>query len=146
MVKVSGNRGYVLRSEASRVPEVDQPGRFLVTATDSGGDFMVAEIESGPVPRSALHVHHHHDEVMVLLEGRVLGAIGDEEFEIRPGDTVFLPRGIPHRVEIPEGAKYLLIGSAGYERSRGELGVPFRKGLDGKAFYDEVDGVDFVAD
>ena len=81
-----------------------------------------------------------------MLEGQILGMVGDQDFEIGPGDTVFLPRGIPHRVEIPKGAKYLLIGSAGYEQSRGELGISIRKGLTGKAFYDEVGGVDFVAD
>jgi len=140
------DRGYILRSEERRAPEVEQPGRFLVTAEDSGGDFMIAEIDTGPMPRSALHVHHHNDEVVILLKGHVLGTIGNEDFEAGPGDTIFLPRGIPHSLEIPEGAKYLLVGSGGYERSRGELGVPIRKGLTGQAFYDEVDGVDFVAD
>jgi len=140
------DRGYVLKSGESRESENTQPGRFLVTANDSSGDFMIAEITSGQIPRSALHVHHHHDEVMIVLDGRVTGVIDAEEFTAGPGDTIFLPRGVPHRVEVPDEARYLLAASGGYERSRAELGRSIRKGLTGKAFYDKVDGVDFIAD
>jgi len=45
------------------------------------------------VPR---HVHAHHDEFGLLVQGRGRVFIGDETHEVRPGSTWAIPRGVPH--------------------------------------------------
>lgn len=49
--------------------------------------------ESGGPP---MHVHHREDEVFRVIEGRFRMRVGDQDFEAGPGDTLFLPRGVPH--------------------------------------------------
>lgn len=52
----------------------------------------VDEAKGGP-PR---HVHHEQDEWFYVLEGAYVLIVGEERFELGPGDSVFAPRGIPH--------------------------------------------------
>ncbi len=67
-----------------------------VTPGDSGGDLYVIEhsdeAKGGP-PR---HVHHQQDEWFYVLEGSYRLEVGDERFELGPGDSVFAPREVPH--------------------------------------------------
>ena len=63
---------------------------------DSGGDLYVIEhsdeARGGP-PR---HVHHEQDEWFYVLEGSYRVEVGDERFDLGPGDSVFAPREVPH--------------------------------------------------
>lgn len=63
---------------------------------DTGGDLYVIEhtdeAKGGP-PR---HVHHAQDEWFRVLGGAYRLEIGDERFELAPGDCAFAPRGVPH--------------------------------------------------
>ena len=43
-----------------------------------------------------LHVHHHQDEIFKVIEGEYVFIVGDEKFELSAGDTIFLPRKVPH--------------------------------------------------
>ena len=60
------------------------------------------------VPRTA-HYHPHCAEFFMVLEGR--GCIWwDGEFhDVRPGDTVFLPKGVPHATVPTGGAPMRLL-------------------------------------
>jgi mannose-6-phosphate isomerase-like protein (cupin superfamily) len=72
--------------------------------------------ESGGPP---MHVHHREDEVFRVVEGRFRMQVGDEAFEAGPGDTLFLPRGVPHCFfSVGGGAGRLLIAlqPGGFER------------------------------
>lgn len=42
------------------------------------------------------HVHDGEDEVFLLLEGEMTVRCGTDEFHVRVGDFVFLPRDVPH--------------------------------------------------
>jgi quercetin dioxygenase-like cupin family protein len=46
---------------------------------------------AGPV-----HVHDREDETVFLLEGEGTVWSGDQRWTVRSGDTVFLPRQVPH--------------------------------------------------
>lgn len=67
-----------------------------VPPADSAGDLYVIEhsdeAKGGP-PR---HVHHAQDEWFYVLEGAYVLEVGEERFELGPGDSVFAPRGVPH--------------------------------------------------
>jgi quercetin dioxygenase-like cupin family protein len=45
---------------------------------------------------SPLHVHEREDEQFLVLEGSVGFVLGDERVIAGPGESLFLPRGIPH--------------------------------------------------
>ena len=44
----------------------------------------------------SLHVHFHQDEVFYVVDGKYRFVAGDETMMMGPGDTIFLPRNIPH--------------------------------------------------
>jgi mannose-6-phosphate isomerase-like protein (cupin superfamily) len=73
--------------------------RILVTGAMTGGALTIWEeiVEPGWGP--PLHIHHREDEVFHVLEGRLRLWCGEERLEAGAGDTVVLPRGVPHRFE-----------------------------------------------
>ncbi len=42
------------------------------------------------------HIHHHHDEVIVFLEGEADFRLGDEIIRVRAGDVAVVPAGTAH--------------------------------------------------
>lgn len=93
--------------------------RILVTAAETGGSLGIWEeiVEPGWGP--PLHIHYAEDEMFYVLEGRVRIWCGEESFEVTPGATAVLPRGVPHRFENVGGstARMLIaVTPGGFER------------------------------
>ncbi len=68
---------------------------FKVTPKDSTGIFIIENTfheKGGP----AKHLHYEQDEWFYAVEGVFLFEIGQEQFELQPGDSVLAPRKIPH--------------------------------------------------
>jgi quercetin dioxygenase-like cupin family protein len=75
------------------------PGRdliFKVTGEDTGGafDYAIVEVEARNGP--PLHVHHHREEAIHILQGRFKLRIGEEESILERGGFALMPAGIPH--------------------------------------------------
>lgn len=68
---------------------------FKVTPED-GGDVLVLENAFHAPGGPARHRHHDQDEWFVALEGEFVFEVGTERFRLRPGDTLWAPRGVPH--------------------------------------------------
>ena len=68
-----------------------------ISGEDSNGDLAVFE-QSGLTPNGGppLHIHPEQDEWFFILEGEYHFKVGDEEFDMKAGDTIFLPRNVPH--------------------------------------------------
>ena len=50
-------------------------------------------------PRTSIHKKHAHpdaEELMYILKGRGVSGVCDEQFEVAPGDTIWVPRGAMH--------------------------------------------------
>ena len=50
-------------------------------------------------PHTSIHKKHAHteaEEIMYILKGRGVSGLGDQEFEVGPGDTLWIPRGAVH--------------------------------------------------
>jgi quercetin dioxygenase-like cupin family protein len=47
------------------------------------------------------HVHRHAEEVIYIVSGKGIGGVGDKEFEMVAGDTVWVPRGEVHWASNP---------------------------------------------
>jgi quercetin dioxygenase-like cupin family protein len=88
-------------------------------ASDEGAD-PVSVIESlapeGDSP--PLHIHHTEDEIFHVLEGDVRVRVGDQEVQLRTGETALGPRGIPHsyRVESNQARMLVITGAGDFER------------------------------
>ncbi len=63
------------------------------------------------------HFHHDEDETFHILQGRFRFQRGDEVRHLVAGETIHLPRGVPHgfRVVSPEGGRCLTITLGGFE-------------------------------
>lgn len=78
---------------------------------DTGGDLYVIEHSDAATGGPPRHVHHAQDEWFYILEGAYVVEIGEERFEVGPGDSVFAPRRVPHVwAHTNEGAGRMLIG------------------------------------
>jgi mannose-6-phosphate isomerase-like protein (cupin superfamily) len=44
----------------------------------------------------ARHLHIEQDELFYVLEGEYLIEVGQERFNLKPGDSILAPRKVPH--------------------------------------------------
>jgi len=68
---------------------------FKVTPKDNNGIFIIENTfheKGGP----AKHLHHDQDEWFYAVEGEFILEVGQEQFRLKPGDSVLAPRKIPH--------------------------------------------------
>lgn len=72
------------------------PLQIKVSTDDTAGALFVfehADMGKGGPPR---HFHYEQDEWFHAVKGNFLFEVGDERFTLRPGDSLFAPRMIPH--------------------------------------------------
>lgn len=68
-----------------------------ISGKDTENDLAVFE-QSGLTPKGGppLHIHPNQDEWFYIVEGEYLFQVGDDKYQMKPGDTIFLPRKVPH--------------------------------------------------
>jgi mannose-6-phosphate isomerase-like protein (cupin superfamily) len=79
-------------------PEVitDRPGRRVVLLADSDA-LAVTETVYGPGERGPdLHVHRHHADVFVVVDGEIELTAGDRVLTVPAGSFVLVPAGVVH--------------------------------------------------
>jgi mannose-6-phosphate isomerase-like protein (cupin superfamily) len=72
------------------------PLQIKVSSKDTDGSFFAfehAKMGKGGPPR---HFHYEQDEWFYAMEGEFAFEVGNDKFVLRPGDTLFAPRMIPH--------------------------------------------------
>lgn len=68
-----------------------------VSGKDTDGSLAVFEQTSlSPKRGTPLHVHHFQDELFYVLDGEYAFQVGEERHELKTGDSIFLPRKVPH--------------------------------------------------
>ncbi|MBS1918286.1 MAG: cupin domain-containing protein [Bacteroidetes bacterium] len=81
-----------------------------VSARDTGGALLVYDTVRHEKGGPALHLHHSQDEMFYVIKGEFLVKVGDDTFSLKPGDTAFAPRKIPHAfAKTSEGEGQMLI-------------------------------------
>lgn len=75
-----------------------QAGHCLLAGSDTAGTLSLWVSIVHPGSHAPFHVHSREDETFYVLSGEMQARIGDEYHTLRAGDSVFLPRGIPHRL------------------------------------------------
>ena len=68
-----------------------------ISGKDTRGDLAIFEQTSLSQGRGTpLHIHHSQDEIFYVIEGAYYFQVGDEKFHLAVGDSIFLPRKVPH--------------------------------------------------
>ena len=130
-------RGIIRGPGASR--RIDLGGfevLVLADATDTDGAFSLietAETEVGAGP--PLHVHRDAIESFVVLAGRYVMVIEDEETECAAGSFILVPRGVRHtfRSASPDSRKLNLYTPAAMVGYFDELAAGIAAGIDESA-------------
>lgn len=81
-----------------------------ISGNDTNNELSVFE-QIGQTPNGGppLHIHIDQDEWFFVTEGEYLFQCGSEQFHMKAGDTIFLPRNVPHAfVQLTEKAKTIV--------------------------------------
>lgn len=95
------NKGFVVKATESRFNEKTliggkSPNDIKVSLKDTNGDLTVFEYTGNEKGGPPLHVHSHQDEIFFIVQGEYLFQVGNDKHTLKAGDTIFLPRTIPH--------------------------------------------------
>lgn len=72
------------------------PGVIVRILTD-GDNITLVEVDLEPGSVVPMHTHVN-EQSGTLMSGRMKFEIGDETFEVKPGDAWMIPSGVPHEV------------------------------------------------
>lgn len=99
---------------------------ILIGGEETGGRFSLVEAVQRPGCEPPLHVHEEADETFYVLEGEIQVMIGGEVHLLSGGDSIFLPRGVPHTFRIKSAVARGLnfMTPAGFEEWFRTLGKP----------------------
>lgn len=82
-----------------------------ISGSDTDGGLAIFEQTSLSQGKGTpLHVHHFQNEVFYVLEGKYFFRVGDDEFHLSEGDSIFLPQKVPHAwIQISKKGKMTVI-------------------------------------
>ncbi|MBL7729286.1 MAG: cupin domain-containing protein [Dinghuibacter sp.] len=97
----SVNTPFVVNAGESRFGEVIKflgvhPNDLKISGKDTGGQLSVFEYTGLGKVGPMLHIHFEQDEIFTVLEGEYRFVVGKETHRLTAGQTIFLPRNIPH--------------------------------------------------
>jgi mannose-6-phosphate isomerase-like protein (cupin superfamily) len=84
--------------------------RIIEDGSHTGHRLGLIEATVPPGPAAPpLHVHREHDEVFIVLQGKLRFSSGTESFDVEAGSCVTVPIGTPHTFSNPfdEPAKFI---------------------------------------
>ena len=113
----------VLRSEqAPRYKREEGITSYLLASarTCDAGFLTTTLVELEPGGRQQVH-SHEPEQVYFLLEGHGRMTVGSEEAEVRAGECVFVPSGMPHGLQNTGSGRLRYFSAASSSFSRGEL-------------------------
>lgn len=68
-----------------------------ISGSDTDGSLAIFEQTSvSPGRGTPLHIHYNQDEIFYVIEGAYYFQVGDERYQLQKGDSIFLPRKVPH--------------------------------------------------
>jgi quercetin dioxygenase-like cupin family protein len=67
-----------------------------ISSQDTGGQLSVFEYTGIEKTGPTLHIHFYQDEIFTVTEGEFRFVVGQETHQLKAGQTIFLPRNIPH--------------------------------------------------
>jgi mannose-6-phosphate isomerase-like protein (cupin superfamily) len=80
-----------------------------VSTLDTDGGLSVSEIVDVEKGGPARHLHHEQEEWFYVIEGQYVIEVGEERYELGPGDSVLAPRKVAHAwAHVGEGTGRLI--------------------------------------
>lgn len=85
----------------------------LLAGAQTNDQFCLFENRSDGNTKTPIHVHADDDETIYMIEGELTAIIDRKEHTLTAGDSIFMPRGIPHQLmnKMDKTARYILIGT-----------------------------------
>lgn len=82
-----------------------------ISGKDTEGDLLLFEQTSLTQGRGVpLHVHPLQDEIFYVLQGEYFFQVGEDKHRLTVGDSIFLPRKVPHAwIQVSEKGKLTVI-------------------------------------
>lgn len=95
------NKGFVVKANESRFGEKSfiggkSPNDIKISQKDTNGDLTVFEYIGNEKGGPPLHVHLYQDEIFFIVQGEYHFQVGEDNHNLKAGDTIFLPRTVPH--------------------------------------------------
>ena len=113
LVPAGPPRGHLVkRNEGRTVYYAGNLMQWKLEPEHSMGFCSLVEVVMRRGEEPPLHVHAYEDELYYVLEGDLTFYVGQDVFEVSPGDAVFLPRAVPHCFSVSKAsgvARLLLI-------------------------------------
>lgn len=81
-----------------------------ISGKDTENDLAVFE-QTGLTPNGGppLHIHPSQDEWFYVVDGEYLFEVGGVKYSMKSGDTIFLPRNVPHAfIQLSEKGKMIV--------------------------------------
>lgn len=70
--------------------------RIRISSSDTGGAYLILEIEADPRIGVPLHVHDNEEEHFIVIEGALQIAVGGKTQDFGAGTSVTVGKGVPH--------------------------------------------------
>lgn len=98
---VSSKEPFIVDAGKSRFGEVVKflgvhPNDLKISSKDTDGQLSVFDYTGLGKVGPMLHIHLYQDEVFTVIDGEYRFVVGEETHTLKAGQTIFLPRGIPH--------------------------------------------------
>lgn len=96
------NKGFIVKANESRFNETTvlfggtSPNDIKVSGQDTDNNLTIFEYTGNVKGGPPLHIHEKQDEIFFVVEGNYTFKVGEELFFLTKGDTIFLPRKVPH--------------------------------------------------
>lgn len=99
--KPNTEKPFVIDAGKSRFNEVVKflgihPNDLKISSKDTNGALSVFEYTGLGKVGPMLHIHFKQDEIFCVTEGKYRFVVGNETHELNEGQTIFLPRNVPH--------------------------------------------------
>lgn len=73
----------------------------VLTSEQTAGAYYLCQAIFGPESGSPLHIHHHEDEVIYVLEGALDVQLDKDKLRLPTGGVIHLPKKFPHALYNP---------------------------------------------
>ena len=112
--------------------------KILVPGESTAGAVSVVEFRDPLGHATPLHIHDHEDEIWTVLDGEISFFVGEDRYDLAPGDIAFGPKGVPHAylVRTPSARLAATFAPAGIENWFKDNGAPVASVTDHPAPFD----------
>ena len=96
------DKGFVVKANGSRYNESTilfggtSPNDIKVSSKDTDGQLSIFEYTGNVKGGPPLHIHLNEDEIFFIVEGEYTFKVDNEMHHLTKGDTLFIPRKVPH--------------------------------------------------